>query len=75
MKNLVSIVIRTKNEEKWIESCLRSVFNQNYKNFEVILVDNQSTDDTVKIAKKYKIKILKISKFKPGRAINEGIRK
>ena len=75
MKNLVSIIIRTKNEEKWIESCLRSVFNQNYKNFEVILVDNESTDDTVKIAKKYKIKILKISKFRPGLAINEGIRK
>ena len=52
MKNLVSIVIRTKNEEKWIESCLKSVFNQNYKNFEVILVDNKSTDNTVKIAKK-----------------------
>ena len=75
MKSLVSIIIRTKNEEKWIESCLKSVFNQNYKNFEVILVDNESTDDTVKIAKKYRIKILKISKFKPGLAINEGIRK
>ena len=75
MKNLVSIVIRTKNEEKWIESCLKSVFNQNYKNFEVILVDNESTDNTVKIAKNYKIKIIEISKFKPGLAINEGIRK
>ena len=50
MKNLVSIVIRTKNEEKWIESCLKSVFNQNYKNFEVILVD-VSPQHTVKIAK------------------------
>ena len=57
-KNLVSIIIRTKNEEKWIESCLRSVFNQNYKNFEVILVDNKSADNTVKIAKKYKIKVI-----------------
>ena len=74
-KDLVSIIIRTKNEEKWIDSCLKSVFSQNYKNFEVILVDNESTDNTVKIAKKYKIKILKISRFKPGLAINEGIRK
>ena len=74
-KDLVSIIIRTKNEEKWIDNCLKSVFNQNYKNFEIILVDNESKDNTVKIAKKYKIKILKITKFKPGLAINEGIRK
>ena len=29
-KNLVSIIIRTKNEEKWIVSCLNSIFQQNY---------------------------------------------
>ena len=53
MKNkpLVSIIIRTKNEQNWIESCLRAIFNQSYKNFEIILVDNNSTDNTVKIAK------------------------
>ena len=33
---LVSIIIRTKNEEKWISSCLKSVFKQEYKNIEVI---------------------------------------
>ncbi len=74
-KAKVSIIIRTKNEEKWIESCLKSIFNQSFKKFEVILVDNESTDQTVKIAKKFKIKILKISNFKPGLAINAGIRK
>ena len=35
-KKLVSIIIRVKNEEKWITSCLRSVFNQQYNHFEVI---------------------------------------
>ena len=34
---LVSIIIRAKNEEKWISACLRSVFNQSYKNIEVII--------------------------------------
>ena len=71
---LVSIIIRTKNEEKWISSCLKSVFSQNYKNFEVILVDNGSTDQTVKIAIKFPIKIITIEKFLPGKAINDGIR-
>lgn len=72
---LASIIIRTKNEENWISSCLTSVINQNYKNFEIILVDNESKDKTLDIARKFKIKIFKIKKFKPGLAINYGIRK
>lgn len=77
MKNkpLVSIIIRTKNEQNWIDSCLKSIFNQSYKKFEIILVDNNSTDNTTKIAKKFNIKITKLKNFKPGRAINYGIKK
>ena len=41
-KPLVSIIIRTKNEERWIHSCLKAVFKQEYKNFEVIIADNNS---------------------------------
>jgi glycosyltransferase involved in cell wall biosynthesis len=73
-KPIVSIIIRTKNEDKWIESCLKSIFNQSYKNFEIILVDNESADNTVVIAKKFKVKIFRIKKFKPGLAINYGIK-
>ena len=70
---LVSIIIRTKNEERWLNQCLEKVSSQNYKNFEIIIVDNQSKDKTLKIAKKYNVKILKIRKFFPGKAINMGI--
>ena len=41
----VSIIIRTLNEERWIAACLRSVSRQNYQNYEVIVVDNNSTDN------------------------------
>ena len=71
---LVSIIIRTKNEEKWIASCLRSVFKQTYRNFEVIIVDNESTDKTLEKAKKFDVKIISIKNFIPGKAINDGIR-
>ena len=47
----VSIIITTKNEEKHIENLLRSITSQTYKNIEIILVDNYSTDRTRKIAK------------------------
>ncbi len=76
MKDLVSIVIRTKNEERWISQCLNGVFEQDYKNFEVIIVDNNSSDKTIDKAKQYKVKsVLNYSDntFFPGKALNMGI--
>ena len=54
---LVSIVITTKNEEKNIENCLRSIKNQTYKNVELIVVDNFSEDNTAELALKYGAKV------------------
>ena len=72
---LVSIIIRTKNEERWIKLCLDKIFEQTYKNFEIIIVDNYSTDKTLQKIKDYKInKIIKIRKYLPGKAINLGIK-
>jgi len=59
MKPLVSVIITTKNEEKNIENCLKSIRNQTYKNIEIIVVDNNSTDKTKEIAKKYTDKVFK----------------
>lgn len=73
-KKLVSIIIRTKNEEKWISSCLKSVFKQEYNNIEVIIVDNESTDHTVVKAQEFPINLVTIKDFFPGKAINDGIR-
>lgn len=73
--NKVSIIIRTKNEEQWIEICIQKILEQNYKNYEIIVVDNSSTDKTLEKIKKYKIKYLKINKFFPGKAINDGVKK
>ena len=71
----ISIIIRTKNEERWIGHCLSMIFKQDYKNFEVILVDNESIDHTLEIANRFPIlKKVTIKDFKPGFALNEGIR-
>ncbi len=74
-KKLVSIIIRTKNEDTWLEDCILSIFQQSYKNYEIIIVDNNSNDKTLEICKKYNLKVIKIKKFKPGKAINDGIKK
>lgn len=74
-KGLISIIIRTKNEEKWIGSCLNAVFNQDYKNFEIIIVDDNSTDKTVEKIKDYNLKLVKSNdEYRPGKLLNRGIR-
>tara|TARA_B100000700_G_C15024658_1_gene847530 strand:- start:963 stop:2315 length:1353 start_codon:yes stop_codon:yes gene_type:complete len=73
-KPLVSIIVRTKNEEKYIKHCLEKIRLQTFKNWEVIIVDNFSTDLTVNKALQFTKKIIKIKKFTPGKAINEGIK-
>ena len=78
-KPFVSIIVRTKNEDFWIGKCLNEIFNQQYQNFEVILVDNNSKDKTINIVKKnfpkVKIIIYKSKIFLPGKALNLGIKK
>ncbi len=54
---LVSVIITTKNEERVIEDCLRSIKEQTYSNIEVIVVDNTSTDRTKELARKYTDKV------------------
>lgn len=72
----ISIIIRTKNEEDWLSHCLDMVYKQDFQDFEVILVDNNSSDHTVDIAKRYPLsKIINIKDFLPGLALNMGIRK
>ena len=49
----VSIIIVNYNGKILLEKCLESVFKANYKNFEVIVVDNNSTDDSVNFITNY----------------------
>ena len=56
MKPVFSIVIPNYNSSNTIASCLDSIFSMDYKNYEVIIVDDNSTDDSVSIINKYKEK-------------------
>ena len=51
---LVSIIIPFYNSEKYIKRSLESILGQTYKNLEIILIDDGSTDRTVEIVKSYK---------------------
>jgi glycosyltransferase involved in cell wall biosynthesis len=54
---LVSVIIPTKNSASTILRCLKSIRNQTYKNIEIIVVDNHSTDNTVKLVRKMADKV------------------
>jgi len=54
---LVSVIIPTYNNTRTIDRCLKSIKDQSYNNIEIIVVDNNSTDDTKQIAKKYTDKV------------------
>lgn len=53
MSVLLSIVIPVYNKEKYLKKCMNSVLNQTYQNFEVILVDDGSSDDSVQMCDRY----------------------
>ncbi|HEX8964801.1 MAG TPA: glycosyltransferase family A protein [Patescibacteria group bacterium] len=55
---VVSIIIPTRNSAVFLENTLKSIANQSYKHIETIIVDGKSTDQTLSIAKKHKIKVL-----------------
>ncbi len=53
MKDLVSIIIPVYNAEKFIDETINTVLNQTYTNWELLLVNDCSTDNSVKLIKKY----------------------
>lgn len=63
-KNLASIIIVNYNNAKYIDQCVKSIFNQNYDNIEILFVDDNSKDNSLKVINKYKKKIKIINKRK-----------
>ena len=53
---LISVILPTYNNDKVLFNCLDSIFKQDYKNFEVLIIDGGSSDNTLKIAKQFNTK-------------------
>lgn len=70
----VSVIIPMYNKGKFIERCLNSVFNQTFKDYEIIVIDDASKDKSVEIVKKYSnVKLLSQEQNKgPGPTRNKG---
>jgi glycosyltransferase involved in cell wall biosynthesis len=68
------VIIPTFNSERFLEKCLNSLMKQKYKKIEVIVVDDGSTDSTVKIAESFHCKVIRNPKRGRAEAKNEGIK-
>lgn len=82
-KPFISVIIATKNEGKHIAQIFESLARQSYRHFEVILVDSDSTDGTVQIARKFgaRVYVLRSAMFPKGTKnfrgvqVNYGVKK
>lgn len=50
---LISVIMATRNQEKDLEECINSILGQTYRNFEFLILDDCSSDNTFKILSKY----------------------
>lgn len=75
---MISVIMLTYNRENMVGSAIESILNQTYQNFEFIIVDNGSTDQSGKIADSYaekdsRIKVIHIPKSNIGTGRNTGL--
>ena len=71
----VSVVIRAKNESRYIGETLAAIRGQQYRDYEIVVVDSGSVDRTLEIAGQYGARVVSIDprEFTYGRALNLGI--
>ena len=77
-KKLISVIVPVYNSEKYVNRCIDSILNQTYENLEVILIDDGSSDGSLKICESWaekdnRIKILKQKNSGVSSARNLGI--
>lgn len=77
MEKLVSIIVPVYNSEKYIEKCIDSILGQTYKNIEVLLIDDGSTDNSLEKCKLYadkRIRVITGNNYGVSHARNIGLR-
>lgn len=80
MKPKISIIVPVYNVEKYLRECLKSICKQTYSDFEVLLIDDGSTDNSYEICKEFsdkdsRYKVMQQKNMGPARAVLNGFSK
>ena len=75
----ISVIVPVYNAEKYLSRCIDSILNQTYKNFELILINDGSKDNSIEILRKYeniddRIKVIDNSNNGVSKTRNIGVR-
>ena len=73
----ISVLMPVYNGEKFLREAIESVLNQSYKDFEFLILDDGSTDNSIKISESFsdpRIKIIKLNHSGIVKALNEGLK-
>lgn len=72
---MISVVIRIKNEAPWLQRCLTAVRAQDYPEFEIIVVDNASSDGSDHVARRHGCRVVSVADrdYRHGYALNLAI--
>ncbi|RZK55567.1 MAG: glycosyltransferase [Pedobacter sp.] len=73
-KKLISVIIPAYNVALYLSQCIENIKHQSYKNIEIIVVDDGSTDDTAKIAAQFDVKLIRQQNQGVSVARNTGIK-
>lgn len=72
-ENVLSIIIPIYNSERYIKKCIESILSQSNKNFELIIIDDGSTDNSIQILEEILANCSKNLNFRIHRQLNSGV--
>jgi len=75
MRPEISVIVPVYNGEKTIDKCIKSILKSSFKNFEIIAINDNSIDNSLKILKKFSIKIFNVDFDSASKVRNFGAKK
>jgi glycosyltransferase involved in cell wall biosynthesis len=73
-KPLISVIVPARNEEKYLGKCLEALSKQDYPNYEIVVIDNASSDSTSEIARRFTNRVFREEKIGLSYARNSGFK-
>ena len=80
MKGIISVIMAVYDGEEYLKDCIESILNQSFKDFELIIINDGSTDNSLNIIKEYikrdkRIRVINQKNAGLTKSLNKGLKK